>query len=64
MVELIGQLSSFEEYSAQCLNKSAQDAVVHAHLKHVAGVARTLFEDALERVAKHEGIDLNLPSQE
>ncbi len=63
VVELIGQLSSFEEYSAQCLNKSTQDAVVHAHLKHVAGVARTLFEDALERVAKHEGIDLNLPSQ-
>ena len=60
VVELIGQLCSFEEYSAQCLSQSPQDAAVHAHLKHVAGVARTLFEDALERVAKHEGIDLTL----
>lgn len=54
LVEIITQLSSFEEYSAQCLNDSEEDARIHAQLRSVAGSARALFEDALELVLAHE----------
>jgi hypothetical protein len=40
------------------LNKSSEDARIHAHLSAVSGTARALFEEALEMVAEHEGIDL------
>lgn len=58
VAEIIGQLASFEQYSQECLNKSADDAHLHACLRSVSGSARALFEQALEMVAKHEGIDL------
>jgi MerR family transcriptional regulator, light-induced transcriptional regulator len=58
VAELISQLASFEEYSQDCLSKSTEDAQLHAYLKSVSGSARALFERALERVAKHEGISL------
>ncbi len=56
--ELISQLVSFEAYSQECLNKNEQDAHLHAYLCSVAGSARALFEQALEKVALHEGLDL------
>ncbi len=59
VAELIAQLASFEQYSQECLNQSEQDAHLHAYLHSVAGTARALFENALERVAQHEGIDLS-----
>jgi hypothetical protein len=40
------------------LNKSKDDARIHAHLTAVSGTARAMFEEALEMVAKHEGIEL------
>lgn len=58
VAELLGQLAHFEAYSAQCLNRSNSDAEVHAHLQRVAGLARAMFERALERVALHEGLVL------
>ena len=58
VAEIIGQLVSFEQYSQECLNKSAEDAHLHAYLRSVSGSARALFEHALERVAEHEGIQL------
>lgn len=58
VTELIAQLASFEEYSQECLNKNAEDAHLHTYLCSVAGSARSLFENALEKVALHEGIDL------
>lgn len=58
VAELIAQLASFEQYSRDCLNKSPADARLHAHLHHVSGSARALFEQALEMVAQHEGIEL------
>ena len=51
--EIISQLVSFEEYSASCLNESAEDAHVHARLRSVAGSARALFEGALEMALAH-----------
>jgi hypothetical protein len=47
---------SFEQYSQECLNKSTEDARLHAYLHSVSGSARALFEHALQRVAEHEGI--------
>ena len=63
VAELISQLASFEQYSQECLNKSAADAHLHAYLSSVSGSARALFEKALEMVAQHENIPLpQMPS--
>jgi DNA-binding transcriptional MerR regulator len=58
VAELLGQLSRFEDYSAQCASLSPADAALHCYLQQVAGQARALFEQALERVAVHEGLVL------
>lgn len=61
VAEIIAQLASFEQYSQDCLNKSTEDAHLHAYLHSVSGSARALFEHALEMVAQHEGLDLTQP---
>lgn len=58
VAELLVQLSRFEAYSAECRQRSAADAELHAHLRQVAAVSRAHFEAALERVALHEGLVL------
>ena len=58
VAEIIALLVSFEQYSQECLNKSTEDAHLHAYLHSVSGSARALFEHALEKVAQHEGLDL------
>lgn len=58
VAELITQLASFEQYSQDCLHRSAEDAELHAYLCAVSGSARALFEQALAHVAAHEGIAL------
>lgn len=58
VAELITQLASFEQYSQDCLHRSSEDAALHAYLCAVSGSARALFEQALARVAAHEGIAL------
>ncbi|WP_295503682.1 MerR family transcriptional regulator [Limnohabitans sp. Rim8] len=69
VAELIAQLASFEAYSHECLNKNTEDAHLHSYLRAISGSARSLFENALEKIAQHEGIDLresaplNAPSQ-
>ncbi len=56
VAELLMQLTRFEAYSAECAHRSPADAELHAHLRQVAAVSRARFEDALERVAAHEGL--------
>lgn len=56
IAELLMQLSHFEAYSAECADSSAADAQLHGFLHGVASTSRALFEDALERVAVHEGL--------
>ena len=56
VVALLGQLTQFEDYSAQCQQLNPADAALHADLQRVAGTARALFEQALEQVAIHEGL--------
>ena len=58
VAELIAQLAGFEQYSQECLNKSDEDAHLHAYLHAISGSARALFERALEMVAEHEKIPL------
>jgi DNA-binding transcriptional MerR regulator len=58
VAELLMQISNFEAYSADCAHRSLPDAELHAYLQRVAGATRALFESALERVARHEGLTL------
>lgn len=58
VAELLMQLSSFETYSAGCRHRDSADAELHAYLQQVAGRARAMFEDALEQVARAEGLPL------
>jgi len=60
LAELLLQVSYFETYSGECVNRSAADAQLHAYLQQVAGTARMLFEKALEQVAIAEGLPLPL----
>ena len=55
LVELILNLNSFEAYSAECVNRSPQDAALHRDLQRTAGHARSILEGALERLAEVEG---------
>ena len=59
VAELLIELSDFESYSADCEDTSPEDAVVHRMLRRTAATSRSLFEDALIDLAKHENIDLN-----
>lgn len=58
VAELLMQVSSFEAYSASCMNRNDADAELHAYLQQVAGAARVLFESAMENLARHEGLRL------
>ena len=56
LAEIVTLLTSFELYSTECVLRSETDATLHRHLNEVAGVARTLFEQALARVLVEEGL--------
>ena len=58
VAELLMQLSHFEAYSAECRNRNAADAELHAYLQQEAATSRARFEAALEYVALHEGLIL------
>ena len=56
LVTLVGSLSAFEAYSANCRNRSPEDAELHAYLHRVSAHARAIIEEALENVAEVEGL--------
>ncbi len=58
LAKLLMQISHFETYSSDCNNRNAVDAKLHAYLHEISGVARMLFETALEHVALAEGLPL------
>ena len=60
LVELISSLSAFERYSANCENRNAEDAALHAHLHQVTAHCRAMIEDALVRLAEADGIDIGV----
>lgn len=59
LVDIIQRLSSFEAYSAECENRSPEDAALHAYLHGATARVRLAMEKALERVARAEGIDMD-----
>jgi hypothetical protein len=56
VAEIVQLLASFENYSQDCLNRDADDAALHARLAAIAGSSRAMFEDALEQIARSEGL--------
>lgn len=57
LAQLVGDLTAFEVYSAQCANRDEDDAALHRYLHQTTAQARALIEAALERVADAEGIE-------
>ena len=57
LAQLVGDLTAFEIYSAQCANRNDDDAALHRFLHETTAHARAMIEVALERVAEAEGID-------
>ncbi len=58
LVDLVMNLRGFERYSAECANRDTDDAALHLYLQRATGLARSIIEQALERVAIAEGIAL------
>lgn len=56
LITLIGSLTAFEAYSANCKHRNPDDAALHAYLHRVSAHARALIEEALENVAEMEGL--------
>ncbi len=56
LAEIVTLLVGFERYSAECESENDADAALHRHLLDVTSVARTMFEQALARVAIDEGL--------
>jgi len=56
--ELVRAVQGFERYSADCANRGAADAELHAGLRRSAGRARALLEEALVELALAEGLPL------
>lgn len=59
MAEIVTQLAGFERYSQECTSAGPDDAALHRQLAQTAGAARTLFETALARVVRDEGLELS-----
>lgn len=57
LAQLVGDLTAFEVYSANCANRDDEDAALHRYLHQTTAQARALIEAALERVADAEGIE-------
>lgn len=56
LAEIVTQLAHFEQYSADCDARSPADSALHRHLGSLAGAARVMFEQALDRVIAEEGL--------
>lgn len=56
LAQLVGDLSAFEIYSANCANRDDDDAALHRYLQQTTAQARALIEVALQKVAAAEGL--------
>lgn len=57
IADLVLNLGAFERYSGECASRSPSDVVLHLELQRAAGLARSIMERALERIAIVEGIE-------
>ncbi|WP_313706136.1 MerR family transcriptional regulator [Massilia sp.] len=58
LTELLLMVGSFERYSAQCASRDSADAELHHALGNAAAQARVVLEDAMEQLARAEGLAL------
>lgn len=58
LVSLIGYLRAFEQYSADCENRNAEDAAMHKFLHAETRRATQIIENGLRRLIDFEGIDI------
>ena len=56
--DLIKNLVAFEIYSAECENKSPDDAALHSFLHATTAQSRAILEDALAHVIAYEKIEV------
>lgn len=61
LADLLLMVGSFERYSAQCASRNAADAALHSALERAAGRARGILENAMEQLARAEGLPLPAP---
>jgi DNA-binding transcriptional MerR regulator len=61
LADILMTVGSFERYSAQCASRNEVDAQLHATLQLAAGQALTILEEAMERLARTEGLPLPPP---
>lgn len=59
VADVLISLNGFEDYSRQCENKNDEDARVHAMLARASGQARAIMEEAMKRLCRHEGIEID-----
>ncbi|MBV0882019.1 MerR family transcriptional regulator [Noviherbaspirillum sp. L7-7A] len=58
LADILMTVGSFERYSAQCASRNEPDAQLHQALQLAAGQAMAILEDAMERLARAEGLPL------
>ncbi|MGV6817565.1 MAG: MerR family transcriptional regulator [Thiotrichales bacterium] len=58
LADLILSLEAFEVYSLECENRNTEDAALHAYLHDASAAARAIMEEALQKVAEAEGINV------
>lgn len=58
LADILIMVGSFERYSAQCAARNEEDARLHAALQAAAGQALDILEEAMERLARAEGLPL------
>ena len=58
LADIVMTVGSFERYSAQCASRDAADAQLHQALQLAAGQALAILEEAMERLARAEGLPL------
>lgn len=56
LADLLFRLGAYEDYSATCETRDAEEAAIHAHLRRAAGQARGVLEEALTCLLRSEGI--------
>lgn len=56
LADILLLVSSFERYSARCASRNPADAELHKGLQNAAGHALNILEDAMERLARAEGL--------
>lgn len=55
---IVASLAAFERYSQTCEDENPEDAAIHAMLCEQTARARTIIEQALSELLKHEGVEV------